>query len=208
MTVVGAVRAGRIAFDTGPANALIDAAVAHVSDGAETLRPRRRHRPARARPRATCSTACSAEPYYAGPPPKTTGKELFHLPYLFERAGDGARDRRRGPGRHRDRSDRAHRRRRLPGRSASRRLVVSGGGAENPTLMEMLAAELPGAPIIAIDELGVPAAAKEAYFFALIGFSPCTGSLATCRRRPGRASPAVLGCVLPGREGFPRCDRR
>ena len=82
-------------------------------------------------------------------------------------------------------------------------VIVPGGGAENPTLMEMLARRTAGTAVTPIDELGVPAAFKEAYFFALIGFLTINGSPATCLRPPGRRTPVVLGCVLPGRAGFP-----
>ena len=65
-----------VAFDTGPANALLDAAVldrtgaTHDVDGALAARGHV-HEPLLAR--------LLAEPYYALPPPRTTGRELFHL---------------------------------------------------------------------------------------------------------------------------------
>ena len=87
-----------------------------------------------------------------------------------------------------------------------RRLIVSGGGAANPSLMAMLAGELPGTSITTIDELGIPADAKEAYFFALIGFLTVHGLAGNLPSATGASQPVVLGCVLPGRSGFPRCD--
>lgn len=68
------------AFDTGPAGALIDAAVHHFTgraydtDGALAARGRV-HEPLLRR--------LLDEPYYALPAPKTTGKELFHRNYLL-----------------------------------------------------------------------------------------------------------------------------
>ncbi|MFC8663614.1 anhydro-N-acetylmuramic acid kinase [Streptomyces sp. NPDC057199] len=68
------------AFDTGPAGALIDAAVHHFTgraydtDGALAARGRV-HEPLLRR--------LLDEPYYALPAPKTTGKELFHRDYLL-----------------------------------------------------------------------------------------------------------------------------
>ena len=71
-----------LAFDTGPANALIDAAVHHLTngrldydtDGALAARGVVSER---------LLDRLLDEPYYARPAPKTTGKELFHLPYLL-----------------------------------------------------------------------------------------------------------------------------
>lgn len=68
------------AFDTGPAGALIDAAVHHFTgraydtDGALAARGTV-HEPLLRR--------LLDEPYYALPAPKTTGKELFHRDYLL-----------------------------------------------------------------------------------------------------------------------------
>ncbi|MFF3705597.1 anhydro-N-acetylmuramic acid kinase [Streptomyces phaeochromogenes] len=68
------------AFDTGPAGALIDAAVRHFTgraydtDGALAARGTV-HEPLLRR--------LLDEPYYALPAPKTTGKELFHRDYLL-----------------------------------------------------------------------------------------------------------------------------
>ena len=76
-------------------------------------------------------------------------------------------------------------------------MVVSGGGASNPTLMAMLRNEI--APLgIALrfsDEFGVPTEAKEAVAFAVLAHE-------TWHRRPsnvpsatGAKRPAILGKV-------------
>jgi anhydro-N-acetylmuramic acid kinase len=192
-----------VAFDTGPASALIDAAVSHVSGGAERY-DRDGARARRGQVDRELLDRLLDEPYYRRPPPKSTGKELFNLPYLIERVGnraiadddliatvtaltaatvaDACRD------------------------HAVRRLVVSGGGAANPVLMELLAGELPATSITTIDELGIPADAKEAYFFALLGFLTVHQVAGNLPSATGASRPVVLGCVLPGRSGFPRCE--
>ena len=95
-----------LAFDTGPANALLDVAVRwrtdsaadHDEDGALA---------AAGTVDDTVLADLLAEPYYAAAPPKSTGKELFHLDYLIAGAGTYAsgRHQHRGPARHSGRAD-------------------------------------------------------------------------------------------------------
>ena len=77
-------------------------------------------------------------------------------------------------------------------------VVVGGGGADNPTLMRMLAASLPEARLLRSDALGVPADAKEAIAFAVLGYETVharPGNLPTVTGAPG---PRVLGSLTPG----------
>ena len=200
ITVV-ANNAPTLAFDVGPANALIDAAVAEATGGAE-LFDRDGVRGRRGQIHAALLERLLADPYYRRSPPKSTGKELFHAAYLSGHvaaigtiaANDvvatvtaltaiTVADACRGFG--------------------IRRLIVSGGGVDNPALMERLVGELPGVPVVRIDEYGIPSAAKEAYLFALLGFltvHQLPGSVASAT---GARRPVVLGCLLPGRDGFP-----
>jgi anhydro-N-acetylmuramic acid kinase len=79
----------------------------------------------------------------------------------------------------------------------SSQYVISGGGAKNRTLVNMLRAELAplGLALCSSDEFGVPAAAKEALAFALLAYE-------TWHRRPsnipaatGADRPAILGKI-------------
>jgi anhydro-N-acetylmuramic acid kinase len=85
----------------------------------------------------------------------------------------------------------------LPGNRTYRELVVSGGGANNATLLAMLANEVKalGLSLRLSDEFGLPAAAKEAAAFALLAYQ-------TWHRRPsnvpsatGARRPAILGKI-------------
>ena len=195
-----------IAFDIGPANALIDAAVAHATGGAEVF-DRDGMRARRGRVHDELLERLLAEPYYRQRPPKSTGKELFHAAYLGDHvAAVGTIE----P------DDVVATVTALTAITVAnvclegdvRRLVVSGGGADNPVLMERLGAELPAVSIIRFDEYGIPGSAKEAYLFALIGFltvHQLPGSVASAT---GATGPAVLGCLLPGRAGFPAITPR
>ncbi|MDX3229295.1 anhydro-N-acetylmuramic acid kinase [Streptomyces sp. ME19-01-6] len=189
-----------LAYDTGPGNALIDAAVRHLTggrldhdeDGAMAARGTV-HGPLLGR--------LLAEPYYARPAPKTTGKELFHLPYL-QAALAGL-----GP---------------LPAddvvatvteltaatvtravRSAGAdEVIASGGGTRNPTLLAALRRALGAVPLRTSDELGLPSAAKEAYAFAVLGFLTAHGLAGTVPACTGARHPSVLGSITPGRHGL------
>ncbi|GAA0897266.1 anhydro-N-acetylmuramic acid kinase [Pseudonocardia zijingensis] len=183
---------GKLAWDTGPANALIDAAVvrtgAHPAgydvDGALA---------ARGRVDEGVLAALLAEPYYQLPPPKTTGKELFHDGYLEPFLGI-------------EPADLVATLTALTARTVADAvraadvdtLVVSGGGAANPTLMRMLGAELPGVRLVASDELGAPRDAKEAIAFALIGWQTLHGLPATLPSCTGAKAPRILGTITPG----------
>jgi len=179
-----------IAYDTGPANALLDLAM--TRDGGDEPFDRDGARATRGCADGALLERLLAEPYYTLAPPKTTGKELFHAGYL-----DGIE---------------------LPlddllatlvaltvetvARELERwrveRVVVSGGGARNPAIMAGLATRLPGVDLVPFDELGLPAESKEAVVFALIGFLTAHGLPGAVPSCTGASRAAVLGTITPG----------
>lgn len=188
------------AFDTGPGCALIDAAargfsggrLAYDVDGALAARGTV-HEPLLRR--------LLEEPYYALPTPKTTGKELFHLGHLRDAlAGFGTL-----PAEDvvatlamltaRTVADAVHAVR-------ATEVIASGGGTRNPVLMRMLGQRLPGVALRTSDELGLPAAAKEAYAFAVLGFLTAHGLPGTEPTATGARHARVLGSITPGRGGL------
>jgi len=79
-------------------------------------------------------------------------------------------------------------------------LIVSGGGAKNPTLMAWLANEVRdlGLRLRSSDEFGIPSAAKEAVAFAVLAFE-------TWNRRPSNV-PSATGAgrsVILGKISYP-----
>ncbi len=78
-------------------------------------------------------------------------------------------------------------------------VFVSGGGVRNPTLMEMLREELAGGTAVRpSEELGLPAAAKEAYAFAVLGYLTLHGLPGNAPGCTGAGGPRVLGSLTPG----------
>jgi len=184
-----------VAYDIGPASALMDRAVADATGGRERM-DRDGVRAARGRVNAELLTVLLTEPYYRLLPPKSTGKELFHAGYTRAMVGE------------RDvplddllatlteltavlvaRSCREH---------GVRRLFVAGGGTRNPALMGRIRALTAPARVREFDDLGVPAQGKEAYTMAVIGFLTAHGLPATIPSATGAASSSILGCLTPG----------
>lgn len=183
-----------LAYDTGPANALLDAAVRAVTgepydrDGA---------RAARGRVLPEALDRLLAEPYYRRLPPKSTGKELFHLGHL-----DGILTLDQD-----SLDDALATLTELTARTVAdailrhdpTEVVAAGGGLRNPTLVGRLAALLDPVPLRSADELGLPSAAKEAILFALLGFLTVHGLPGTLPSATGARHPSVLGSITPGR---------
>ncbi|MCF2129294.1 anhydro-N-acetylmuramic acid kinase [Strepomyces sp. STD 3.1] len=197
LTVV-APGAAPLAFDTGPANALMDAAVRHFTGGALGYDEDGR-RAGAGRVDAALLRVLLDDPYYAGPAPKSTGKERFHLPHLLEALASAPVP---------EPDDVLATLARLTAVTVAdacrahgvTRLVVSGGGAHNPVLMGMLAEELPGVPLGPSDALGLPSDAKEALAFALLGFLTVHGLPGAIPSGTGARRATLLGSITPGRE--------
>jgi anhydro-N-acetylmuramic acid kinase len=187
-----------IGFDCGPANALMDhwcrlhtgnpfdaegawAASGHVI--------------------APLLTAMKAEPYFALPPPKSTGRDLFNPAWLdaqlhglqgsaslrpvdiqatlAELTTTSCAD-----------SVRNH-------SPDARQLMVCGGGAHNLHVMQRLSALLPGVPVVSSDDRGLPANQVEACAFAWLARAFVRREPANIASVTGAAGPRVLGALYP-----------
>lgn len=182
------------AYDTGPANALIDAAVADRTGGAESM-DRDGARAARGRVIPELLAELLADPYYARPAPKSTGKEHFNAPYVRAKAHAYG---------HSD--DVVATLTALTAETVSAacraanvaELVVSGGGIRNPVLMRAITDRLSGTTIRTSDELGIPSDAKEALAFAVLGYFTVNGIPGTIPDCTGAREAAILGSITPG----------
>jgi anhydro-N-acetylmuramic acid kinase len=76
-------------------------------------------------------------------------------------------------------------------------LIVSGGGVHNATLMELLRQPLGSIPVIPIDQLGIPADAKEAVAFALLAAATLDGEPSNVPAATGAKRAVVLGSITP-----------
>ncbi|TQM83358.1 anhydro-N-acetylmuramic acid kinase [Saccharothrix saharensis] len=180
---------GVVAYDTGPGNALMDAAMTVLSGGlrnqdtdGEFAR--------RGRVRADLLDRLLADPYYALPAPKSTGKEHFNSAYL-DRVTEGLTM---------PAEDLLATLTELTARTIAAEcegtVIGSGGGMRNPALVESLSRRV---DLRTSDELGLPAAGKEAYLAALLGFLTWHGLPANVPSATGAAGPRPLGSITPGR---------
>ena len=195
-----------VGFDAGPANALIDAAIQHVTDGVEAF-DRDGMMAARGRVDASLLRHLQADPYYGRPPPKSTGKELFNLDYLIKALDTTGLNQSEGPAP----ADLVTTVTTLTAvtvadacrRYGVREVIASGGGTSNLFLMETLSNYLSDVPVASIDDFGIPSDTKEAYAFALLGFLTVHHLPGNVPSVTGASRSAILGSILPGSGGFP-----
>ncbi len=197
---------GYFAFDTGPGNVLIDCAVRVVSGGREEYDAggARATRGEASIDREFAETWLSETAYLARAPPKTTGRELFS-----EAMGRDIVERLRARGADDDgvvatvtymTAESIVRALQSYVDGEIDELFVCGGGAHNLVLMRHLAHAFPSARVAPLDELkgGVPAAAKEAVMFALLGFLCVSGRQVPVSSVEDAKGATVMGKVTPG----------
>ena len=194
----GARPAEVVAFDTGPGNMVIDALAARITRGRQSYdRDARIARRGRLEPGLLATLV--AHPFFRAKPPKSAGREEFGEAFL-ERAETWKK-------RNAIRSEDllhtvtlltpltivdALRRWVLP-RMRVDDLIVSGGGAHNPLVMDRLRQGLRETHIIRAGEFGVPEDAKEAFAFAVLAWETFHGRPANLPAATGAARPVVLG---------------
>jgi anhydro-N-acetylmuramic acid kinase len=186
-----------IAFDTGPANMLIDAFVRDRTAGICHF-DRNGVLAAAGSVDKAAVAAMMEDEYFSSPPPKTTGRERFGLQFL-------------------ERYDEALSKLSLEDGVATlaeltaasvadaiaragfgeERVIVSGGGAHNSALLSRLAARLPEARVETSDAMGIPIDAKEAIGFAILGYETLRGVPGNVPAATGAQHSAVLGAIAP-----------
>ncbi|MGH7702330.1 MAG: anhydro-N-acetylmuramic acid kinase [Gemmatimonadales bacterium] len=186
------VEQGALAFDTGPGVALVDAVARLVDPKLPFDRDGQLAR--RGKVDEAALAALLADPFFATPPPKSTGRERF---------GDGYAEalHRRVPG-----ADGVATAVELTVRSVAAALerwvpqrpevLASGGGVHHPLLWERLSARLLGR-LRRFDEVFFSGDAKEAVAFALLGYLTIHGQPGNLPGATGAAGPRVLGSVTP-----------
>lgn len=199
-----------VAFDTGPGVALLDGAARRASEGAEPWDTDGR----RARQGTVNSdllAACLAHPFLAAPVPRSTGRETFGDPYLE------AILQRHPPHTETDWNDLLATLTAFTAESVARSLrdhlprglidavVLSGGGARNPALVDAITQALDPLPVrTGADALGIDPDAREAAAFALLAWAHVHGVPGNLPQVTGAEGPRVLGSLTPKTKGTGR----
>ena len=180
------------AFDTGPGNMVMDALATKLTDGKTTYDEGGRLAAA-GKVIPELLQRMLADPYLEKQPPKTTGREYYGTEYVerllafgnyplidvlstataFTAHSIALSLRRFAP--------------RMPNR-----LVVSGGGSRNPTLLAFLREALPEVEVLTQEDLGLDSDAKEAVAFAILANEALFG---ICNNAPS-ATGAKHGVVM------------
>jgi anhydro-N-acetylmuramic acid kinase len=190
-----------VAFDTGPGNMLIDYCATRASAGAQSF-DRDGKIAASGRVNQALLDELIAHPYFRLPPPKTTGRELFGAQF-------GAQVWERGNQMKLGDADLVATVTAFTAESIARayrdfapapidQVYLAGGGALNPTLVEMIRACLEPTEIRQHDELGLRASAKEAVVFAVLAYETYHGRVGNLPSCTGARRAVVMGDITPG----------
>jgi anhydro-N-acetylmuramic acid kinase len=188
------------AFDTGPANILIDALVYHFTKGRQRF-----DKNARLAQSGRCLTplleTLLRDPYFRLRPPKSTGREYFGRKFVEKILHQGRKFRARP-------EDLIHTATILTAlsvvdalnrfvfpRTKISQLIVSGGGARNPLLMCQLEAALSPIHVLTSEKFGVPEQSKEAFAFALLAYETFHHRPSSLPSATGATRPAILGKI-------------
>lgn len=206
------------AWDTGPGNLWIDAAVEllfgkRYDTAGQVARAGRLVLP--------LWKTLQQIAFIRQPPPKTTGRELFSRQRLRQLLQEVIPP-------HVPAEDVVHTLTRFTAWSIAEnlrlfagdctRIIVSGGGAHNDFLLELLQEELPSVRVERSELYGIPAQAKEALCFAYLAYRTLGGEPANLPSVTGARRSAILGVVAfagragntsslaPAEEGMERTD--
>ncbi|WP_449446620.1 anhydro-N-acetylmuramic acid kinase [Thermomonas brevis] len=180
-------------FDTGPANGLMDAwCLRHTGHGYDAGGAFA----AQGNVDATLLARLLAEPWFAAPPPKSTGRDQFHLDWIEAALNGGESS-----------ADVQATLLALTVHSVAdalrstqprtRRVIACGGGVHNPLLMAALAEAMPDATVESSAAHGLDPDFVEAMAFAWLAREHLAGRPGNLPAVTGAAGPRVLGALYP-----------
>ncbi|HKT34485.1 MAG TPA: anhydro-N-acetylmuramic acid kinase [Nitrospira sp.] len=190
---------GVLAFDTGPANMVLDGLVSRATNGRQVM-DRDGKSALKGQMDARLLGKLLAHPFLSRRPPKSTGREEFGPSLIAEllviqqqqglptedllatcsmwtaKAVGTARRWIKGP---------------------IDEVVVGGGGVRNRAVMDNLAAVFAPIPVTTFDALGWESKAFEAVAFALLAYQTMTGEWGNIPAVTGATHPVLLGAIVP-----------
>jgi anhydro-N-acetylmuramic acid kinase len=187
--------AGLRGFDCGPANALLDhwcrlhTGQLYDDDGRWA---------ATGRLDPALLAALLADAWFAKPPPKSTGRDLFNAEWLARALGDTTRDPADVQATLLELTARAAIDALRAEAPATRELLVCGGGAFNGALMRRLSALWPGLQVVSTASAGLPPLQVEAAAFAWLARQCCERLPGNHPGVTGASGHRILGAIYPG----------
>ena len=197
---------GVIAFDTGPANMVLDGLMYRATDGRVSM-DRDGRLASRGRPDGRLLTKLLAHPYLSKHPPKSTGREIFGAPMVEEllaiqEARQLSIETLLATCSRWTAESVGTARRWIQG--GIDEVIVGGGGVRNRAIMAHLADVFSPAPVITFDALGWDSKAFEAVAFAILAYQTVMDQCGNVPAVTGASHPALLGCIVPGGPGWMR----
>ncbi len=198
-----------IAFDTGPANMVVDALVSKMTRGRLSF-DRNGKTAARGKVSARLLAESMKHPFLRRRPPKTTGREEFGEPFvrwILRRAqklklSDAdlvatATDLTAAT------IADAYRRfilTRLTGRELGRlQIILGGGGVKNPTLVRMIFERVGVGTLTTHEDFGIDSSAKEPLAFAILAHETLAGRPGNVPTATGARQAVILGKIIQGK---------
>jgi anhydro-N-acetylmuramic acid kinase len=185
-----------VAFDTGPGNMVIDALVSEYTKGKLKF-DRDGRLAAKGHVDKRLLDKLLAGSYYRKHPPKTAGREQYGREYVEKLLATGllALDLIATATALTAATVALAIERFAPMRVDE--LIVSGGGARNPRIMDHLAAFLPSVAIATSSDFGIDIDAKEAIAFAILGYQTWRRRASNLPSATGARRAVVLGKITP-----------
>jgi len=191
-----------IAFDTGPANMLIDSLVFILSKG-KRYYDRNGEMAQKGIINEEFLSRILKHPYFKKAPPKSTGRELFGVELARDILGELPDNM--------TENDIIATATALTARSIANsyksfikgeieEAIFCGGGTKNKTMMSMIREELSPINVKTTDDYGIPSEAVESIAFALLGEATLSGVPSNVPSATGARRRVVLGKVVAGRE--------
>ncbi len=197
----GGSLADLLAFDTGPANVLLDAAARRhqleggIDEGGALAMT--------GAPDPELLETLMTHPFFERRPPKSADLRIVSGDYAercWEEAADlSTADLLRTLAELTARTVADGIDRYISPRQAIDEIVVSGGGAHNAAVMSAVRTHLPDARVLTVDQVSsIPGDAKEAVLFAYLGHLALAGRCGNVPSATGAERAAVLGKIVPG----------
>jgi anhydro-N-acetylmuramic acid kinase len=197
---------GIVAFDTGPANMVLDGLMSRMTNGRMSM-DRDGRLSSRGRVDGRLLAKLLAHPYLSQAPPKSTGRETFGTKMIDDLlaipqarqlsledllatcsrwTAEAVGTARRWI------------------RGAIDEIIVGGGGVRNRAIMAHLTEVFMPVPITTFEQHGWDSKAFEAVAFAVLAYQTVTDQCGNVPAVTGADHPTLLGCIVPSGPGWVR----